>query len=58
MKNGNWPCRSTPADVVSTKRFTLRGVAASRLRTATKSLCSGPLLPSHLQANRAAVMSM
>ena len=49
MKNGNWPCRSTPADVVSTKRFTLRGVAASRLRTATKSLCSGPLSPSHLR---------
>ena len=48
MKNGNCPCRSTPAEVVSTKRLTLRGVAANRLRTATKSLCSGPLSPSHL----------
>ena len=30
MKNGKEPLRSTPAEVVNTKRLTLRGVAAIR----------------------------
>lgn len=50
MKKGNWPERSTPADVVSVKRLRLLGQAATRLRTDTKSVCSGLLPPSQLRA--------
>ncbi len=35
MKNGNWLERSTPADVVSVKRWRLLGQAVTRLRTDT-----------------------
>ena len=48
MTKGNCPERSTPAEVVSTKRFRSLGQARARLRTDTKSVCSGPLSPSHL----------
>lgn len=50
MKNGNWLERSTPAEVVNVKRLRLLGQAVTRLRTDTKSVCSGLLPPSQLQA--------
>ncbi len=53
MKNGKEPLRSTPADVVNTNRFTLRGVAAIRFWLEIQSVCSGPLSPSHLQPRQA-----
>ena len=49
MKKGNWPLRSTPADVVNTKRLMFLGVAAIRFWFEIQSVCSGPLSPSHLQ---------
>jgi len=52
MKNGNEPLRSTPADVVNTKRLMLRGVAAIRFWLEIQSVCSGPLSPSHLQPSQ------
>ena len=41
---GSWSERSTPAEVVSTKRRSEGGQAAMRLRAPTQSVCSGPLL--------------
>ena len=50
MAKGKLFWRSTPVELVNTTRFVLsRSSAASRLRNPTKSVCSGPLPPFHLQ---------
>ena len=49
MLNGSLLYRSTPAEVTSTKRLMLLGVALMRLPVATESVCSGPFPPFHLQ---------
>lgn len=49
---GKEPLRSTPAEVQKAKCLRSRGAARIRLPEETRSVCSGPLSPSHLRRRR------